>query len=139
MKVLIDTNILIDYISKREPYFEAANSILMLCANEEIGGCIAAHSVMNSIYITRKEYTLEERRKILIGLCKILDVVGIDRGKIINALNNDDFSDIEDCLQMECAKAFTVDYIVTRNIKDFEKSVIPAILPDKFLEIIKNR
>lgn len=94
---------------------------------------------MNSIYITRKEYTLEERRKILIGLCKNLDVVGIDRGKIINALNNDDFSDIEDCLQMECAKAFSVDYIVTRNIKDFEKSVIPAILPDEFLKIIESR
>jgi hypothetical protein len=40
---------------------------------------------------------------------------------------------------MECAKAFTVDYIVTRNIKDFEESVIPAILPDELLKIIKNR
>ena len=98
MKVLIDTNILIDYISRREPYFEAADKIIMLCANEKLEGCIAAHSVMNSLYITRKEYTLEERRKILIAICRILDVVGIDRGKIINALNNDDFSDIEDCL-----------------------------------------
>ena len=56
--------------------------------------------------------------------------LSVDRGKIINALNNEDFSDIEDCLQMECAKAFSVDYIVTRNIKDFEKSIIPAILLD---------
>lgn len=48
MKVLIDTNILIDYISKREPYFEAADKIIMLCANEKLEGCIAAHSVMNS-------------------------------------------------------------------------------------------
>lgn len=138
MKILIDTNILIDYISKREGYFNNANHIISLCANDKIDGCIAAHSVMNAIYITRKEYTIAERKKILSGLCKILTLVGIDKEKILSALENDAFSDVEDCLQTECAKEFSADYIITRNIKDFQYSTVPAVLPDDFLHIINS-
>lgn len=136
MKVLIDTNVLIDYISKREPYFNSANSIMMFCSDDVLDGCIAAHSIMDAFYITRKEYTIEERKSILSRICLIVDVVGIDSVKIMNALNNNDFSDVEDCLQMECAKEFSSDYIVTRNVKDFEHSSIPAILPEDFLKLL---
>ena len=136
MRILIDTNVLVDYIAKREPYFENAEYIITLCANEKIQGCIAAHSVMDAIYITRKEYTVDERRKILMRICCILDVIGIDKRKIEKILTNDEFSDVEDCLQMECAKEFCADYIVTRNIKDFQNSVIKSILPDEFLKMV---
>lgn len=136
MRILIDTNVLIDYISKREPYFFNAEQIITLCANEKIYGCIAAHSVMDAIYITRKEYSIDERKNILKKICLILDVVGVDKYKIINSLSNDKFTDIEDCLQMECAKEFFADYIVTRNIKDFKNSVIKPIMPDEFLKMV---
>ena len=137
MKVLLDTNILIDYISKRYPYFDNARLIISMCADEKINGCIAAHSVMNAIYITRKEYTLEERKNIFLWICSVLTVIDIDNRKIINILTDNCFTDIEDCLQTECAKDFSADYIVTRNIKDFESSIIPAILPEDFIKLIK--
>ena len=70
----------------------------------------------------------------MIRLCNLLTVVGIDKAKIISALANDDFTDVEDCLQSECAKEFSADYIVTRNVKDFQNSEIPAISPDEFLK-----
>ncbi len=133
MTVLLDTNILIDFIAQREYYFDNASKIISLCVNDKIKGCIAAHSVMNTFYITRKDFSIDERRKILSGLCKILTVVGIDYNKISNALNNENFSDIEDCLQMECAKEFSANYIITRNIDDFVNSEIKPILPDDFL------
>lgn len=136
MRVLLDTNILIDYISKRAPYEENARRILQLCMEKEIDGCIAAHSVMNIFYILRKEMSLEERRSFLIDLCKFLTVVGIDKNKIVNALKNDNFSDVEDCLQDECAAAFSAEYIVTRNVNDFENSKVKAITPDEFLELL---
>ena len=136
MRILIDTNVLIDYISKREPYFFNAEQIITLCANEKIYGCIAEHSVMDAIYITRKEYSIDERKNILKKICLILDVVGVDKYKIINSLSNDKFTDIEDCLQMKCAKEFFADYIVTRNIKDFKNSVIKPIMPDEFLKMV---
>ena len=77
-----------------------------------------------------------ERKRILLGLCKILNVIGIDIEKIVSSLNNKNFTDVEDCLQSECAKDISADYNITRNIKDFENSEIKAISPDTFLEMI---
>jgi len=137
MKVLIDTNVLIDFILTREPYADDAENILTFCKNKKITNYITSHSIMNIFYILRKEYTLEDRRSILLNLCKILDVIGIDSNKIENALKNEKFSDMEDCLQSECADSSNSDYIITRNIKDFRESKVPAIEPDKFLQKIK--
>ncbi len=136
-RVLIDTNILIDYISEREPFSESARSILLLCMNNKLDGGIAAHSVMNTFYILRKDFTITERRGFLLDICTFLTVVGIDKSKIVSALEDTDFSDVEDCLQVECAKDFNAEYIITRNIKDFTESDIPAISPDDFLKIIQ--
>ncbi|MCH5348302.1 MAG: PIN domain-containing protein [Oscillospiraceae bacterium] len=134
MKILIDTNVLIDYILRREPYTDDAEKIIFLCKNMQIEGCIAAHSIMNIFYILRKLMTLEKRKKFLNYISEFIEIIGIDRRKIISAVNNDQFTDVEDCLQTECAKEFSADYIVTRNVKDFQNSTIPAISPDDFLK-----
>lgn len=136
MKILIDTNVLIDYIMRRVPYSDDAEKIIYLCKNMQVKGCMAAHSVMNILYILRKEMTLAETKTFILCLTEFIEIVGIDRKKIINILTDDSFSDVEDCLQYECAKAFEADYIVTRNIKDFENSLIPAILPNDFIKLI---
>ena len=136
MKILIDTNILIDFYAKRPRYFETARTIIIACTEKTVDGCIAAHSITNAFYILRKDLSSDDRRNMLKNLCCIIDVIGIDSEKLIAALGNDDFSDVEDCLQTECAKVFGADFIVTRNIKDFEHSEIPAILPEDFLKII---
>lgn len=134
MRVLLDTNILIDLIARRPSFVQNAEAILELCAEKQIDGCIAAHSVMNAFYILRKDLSVEERRKVLAELCELLTVVGIDKPKILSALENDKFTDVEDCLQSECAKAISADYIVTRNVGDFQNSAVLAVLPDEFLK-----
>ena len=136
MRVLLDTNVIIDFMARRPFFVQNADAILDLCSEKRIDGCIAAHSVTNAFYILRKEITDEERRNVLSYLCRLLTVVGIDKEKLISALENDDFSDVEDCLQSECAKAFSADYIVTRNVMDFQNSIVPAILPDDFLKTV---
>lgn len=120
----------------REPYSTDAEKILLLCKNKKITGYIASHSIMNIFYIFRKEYTSKERRIILLNLCKLLDVIEIDGNKIENALRNEKFSDMEDCLQTECAISSNADYIITRNTKDFKESNVQAIEPNEFLIII---
>lgn len=134
MRVLIDTNILADVLLGRDPYYDIAYNILTMCADKKIYGYIAAHSVPNLFYILRKSITKEERREALKDICQIVKVEGIDSFKILSALDNEDFSDFEDCLQEECAVAISADYIVTRNAKDFASSRVPAILPDEFLK-----
>lgn len=133
MKILIDTNILIDYLVKREPFYNNSKEIIIKCGKKEIDGFIAAHSVMNAFYILRNTYSSEERRKILLKLCKAITIIGIDEIKIKNSLMNADFKDIEDCLQTECAAECDAEYIITRNIKDFAASRIAPILPENFL------
>lgn len=134
MRVLIDTNVLIDYILNRKPFANSAERIVVLCKDRKVDGGIAAHSVMNIFYILRKEFTIEERKEFLYYLSEITEIVGVDKSKILDALNNDDFSDFEDSVQCECAKAFHADYIITRNVKDFSKCTVKPITPDAFLE-----
>lgn len=136
MRILIDTNILIDVIARREPFFADALKIFELCQQEIVDGTIAAHSVVNMAYILRKQFTPDELRQILLRLCKIFQVEAIDLGKLIAALSNRDFSDFEDCLQTQCALNARADYIVTRNVKDFAASEVPAVTPEDFFNIL---
>lgn len=134
-RILIDTNVLLDYLLTREPYFEDAKNVILSCADGKINGCIAAHSIPNMFFILRKDYNAKERREILSNLCSIFDVEGIDKGKLLAGLANEDFSDFEDCLQMECAKSYGADYIVTRNVSDYATSEIKAIEPKEYLTL----
>ena len=136
MKILIDTNILIDFYAARPDYYDSAMKIMDACTEMKIDGCIAAHSITNAFYILRKNLSAQVRRDTLKDLCTIITVIGIDSDKLISALDNDAFSDVEDCLQMECAKEFSADYIVTRNVKDYEHSSVPAISPEDFLKLL---
>ena len=65
MRVLIDTNILVDLLLGREPYYDIAYDILTMCADKKIYGYLAAHSVPNLFYILRKFLTKEERREVI--------------------------------------------------------------------------
>lgn len=138
MRVLIDTNVLLDFLLGREPYFSNADRIIKMCADRKIQGFMAAHSVPNMFYILRKDMSEEARREVLLNLCDILAVEGIDSVKIVAALKNSTFSDLEDCLQSDCAKRIKADYIITRNMKDFEHAEVSAILPEDFLKAAQD-
>ena len=137
--ILVDTNIALDHLDNREPYRENAGKILALCADGSCVGFIAAHSITNIFYILRKKLTPVERKEILLNLCDVLEVSGIDHGKLLEALQNNNIDDIEDCLQINCAKAIGAEYIVTRDLEDFSQSPIPAISPEDFLEFVKKQ
>ena len=133
MIILVDTNVVLDVLMKREPYTEAAQHILTKCANREIVGYLAANSIPNLFYILRKAYSQKERRKFIKNLCDIFRISDLNAEKIMAAAENEDFSDFEDCLQDECAAQNHADYIITRNTDDFSNSNIPAVTPSDFL------
>lgn len=132
MRVLIDTNVLIDYMTHREQFFDEAKKIIGLCADNKIKGYIAAHSITDSFYIMRK-YPLDISRTLLNEMCRVMSVVGIDYERLIAAINNLRFDDIEDCLQSVCAQSCGAECIITRNLEDFKGSEITAISPRDFL------
>lgn len=129
MKVLIDTNIILDVLLNRQPFFEYSKAVMEYCKSSAIQGYIAAHSITNLFFILRKLFTEDERRKILINLCEFIQIVEINENNILSALKNYCFKDFEDCLQAECAASCGAEYIVTRNIEDFLSSPVPPIAP----------
>jgi len=131
MKILVDTDIALDFLINREPFFKESYAVIQRCL-EDVDGYISAHSVNNIFYILRKHCSIEERRHLLYEICSILDVVGTSKEQVFNSINNEHFIDFEDCLQVECAKSKGIDFIVTRNISDFLNSEIKAILPIDF-------
>jgi len=139
LRILIDTNVFLDYLLCREPYDQSARNIIFACKQGKVLGCIAAHSISDMFFILRKTFSIEERRNLLQSLCELFEIESIDRVKVLKALKNEHFSDFEDCLQMECAVSFQADYIVTRNCDDFKNSEIPCIEPDDFGKLIFNK
>lgn len=138
MVILVDTNIIVDVLMKREPYMQEAQEILTKCASREITGYLAAHSIPNLFYILRKSYTQEESRTFIKELCSIFRISDLNAKKILSAAENKSFSDFEDCLQEECALEVMADYIVTRNPTDFVSSRVRIIKPRELLELLRG-
>ena len=134
MVILIDTNVILDHLIPREPFADIAGELLRLCFHQKCRGYIAVHSITNIFYILRKHLSASKRKAMLMELCEFVEVAGIHKKHIIDALADEDFDDLEDCLQAECARMVNADYIVTRNIADFSASPIPAILPEDLLQ-----
>jgi predicted nucleic acid-binding protein len=136
MVVLIDTDVLIDYLSEREPFYQNAEKVIELRRKHKFNGYISTQCIANIFYVLRKDFSVIERKEILLGLCCLFSVSSVNEEMCVAALENDEFYDLEDCLQMHCAISVDADYIVTRNVKDFEHSSIPAITPERFLNMI---
>lgn len=133
--VLVDTNVLLDYLTTRKPYFNDSYAILLMCAEEKINGYVAFHSIPDIYYILRKTHDTRVRREMLLGICNILTVTSASHESVISAIKNDMFKDLEDCLQDKCAAEVNADYIITRNISDFKSSKVKAVTPEQFLSI----
>ena len=134
--ILVDTNVVLDWMLRRQYFHQAATQVVGLCMSGEVKGYLAVHSILNVFYITRKDFSLVQRQDLSKLLCDRFEIVGIDRRMILDVLNYGDFRDIEDGLQIRCAAAEGLDYIVTRDPGGFQTSIVPAVLPQVFLEML---
>lgn len=138
MKVLIDTNVILDWIMVREPNAENAKEILKECLFGNIEGYLTSHSLTDLFYILRKDYSVDKRKKLLQLLCEGLCVIPEDKEIIIETLGHEEWKDFEDGLQMQCAKSEGLEYIVTQNLRDFQTSEVEAINEEEFCKVIRN-
>lgn len=136
MKILIDTNVVLTYLSGREdPFAGEADEIMLMCAREEVDGAIAFHS-LSTIWYQARKLPDAIRRDWIKQICELLTVAGAGNRSVLAAVNDVGFRDFEDALQACCAETFQADYIVTANIRDFKgHSGIPALTPGEFLSM----
>ena len=135
MKILIDTNVILDVLCSRPEFLEDALRVFRYCEAKQITGYLSALSVPNIVYIMRRELDRDRIKDILGTLTSIFTVADLRETDLIRAANLD-FSDYEDALQSVCASRIKADYIVTRNIKDFKNSRVPAIKPSELFDRI---
>lgn len=131
MRVFVDTNVLIDYVCKREPFFTAAKGVFAACYLRKIEIVISSLSIVNTLYIGRK-YGSEVLREKLLALSQIIQVADLSANMVLQTLNSD-WADYEDALQDATSILNNADCIVTRNQKDFSKSSLPVYTAEQLL------
>ena len=132
MKVLIDANIILDVLEKRQLHFEASAAVWKLCETEQIEGFISALSFANLVYVLRKELSAGDIEDVLTKLGLIFDFTALEVSDIQKAAELR-WKDFEDAIQSVSAERIKADYIITRNVRDYKESRIPAFTPEEFL------
>lgn len=138
MRILIDTNVIIDALTSRKPWNESAEKIFIMAANNIIEMYITASSATDIYYLVRKHLQSKEQSKQVMSklytFVGILDVIDKD---CLEALVSQ-ISDYEDAVIEQVARRTDMDYIITRNTKDFEYSYTDTILPDDFVKMLEE-
>ena len=137
MKVLIDTNVIVDVLQSREPWCKQGQAIFMAVANKRISGCITAKEAADIHFFARKQFigqsdVDEKARSVLaklFALFEVLDSLAEDCQNALGIRNGD----YEDAMMMETATRSGVDCIVTRNGTHFSGGSVPVYSPDEFL------
>jgi predicted nucleic acid-binding protein len=132
MRVLFDTDVVLDLILDREPFVEAAAALFELHEQGRIDAYISSITLVNAFYLTRKNKGIEGARRAVKELLAILSVCALDR-LILEDAHRLAFTDYEDAVQHATATASNLDAIVTRNLKDYKNATLPTFLPTEFL------
>ncbi|MEX0982214.1 MAG: PIN domain-containing protein [Bacteroidales bacterium] len=137
MRLLIDTNIILDIALKRDPFFKASADFFKSINNKTIFGFVTATTVTDIYYIAKKERGHSIAIEFIGNLIQLVDLIGIDKEIIIEALTLD-LVDFEDSIQSVASSYNQIDLIITRNTKDFKASKIKAMTPVEFLSLSKK-
>lgn len=136
-KLFLDTNIVIDLLARREPFYEEAAILFTMADKQQIQLFVSALTFANTNYILLHEMKPEEAKLILRKLKLIVQVLSLDEKIVGLSLNDNDFKDYEDAMQYYTALENGADAIITRNLKDFQKAKLPAMTAAQFLKGIR--
>ena len=136
-KLFVDTNIVIDLLSRREPFFEEAAELFTLADKKHVELSVSSLTIANTSYALLRQMDYNKATSILSKLRLILKVLPLDDKIIGLALNDETFSDFEDGLQFFTAIENEQELIITRNLKDFKNSKLPTMTAKQFIKTIE--
>ncbi len=133
-KVIIDTDVILDFFFDRKPFANYSAEILNLCATKKLKGYTTPVIISNVYYLLRKTAKHDTIIEKIKQLLNIIDIIKIDKNAVLNALNSD-FKDFEDALQnFSAIESGQINIILTRNLKDFKKSELAILTPETYLK-----
>ena len=133
MRVLFDTNVILDAVLERLPFYHSSALALSRASSPRLQGYVSAHAIPTIAYIVGKTKTAKDVRRVLESLLSGLSVAAVTEAGIRRALISP-LADFEDAVTLAAAEECQANYIVTRNTRDFARSSVRAILPEIFLE-----
>lgn len=135
-KLFVDTNIFANWLIADNSCHDESSQLIKVCLMGNAVGYISSHSLTDLFYITRKHFSVDERRLFLRLILSRFNVVPESEDMFSSVLADFNCKDLEDGLQMECAARERVDFIVTENIRDFKSSRIRALSAKEALSVV---
>ena len=135
MRVLLDTDVTLDFVLQRQPFFIEADEIFLRCTNGEFEAYVCDITPINVFYIARREMEHSKVLQAISDLIKTIKICTAERFILQNALTSP-IMDYEDAVQHECARSENLDAIVTRNVKDYKNASVEIYSPNEFLKQI---
>ena len=137
MKVLFDTNVILDLLLKRDPFHEDAYALVSKVELGEIKGYLCATTITTIHYFLAKQEGKEKAMKVLSTLLKLFEVANVTRSVLVDAIEVDDY-DYEDAVLYKSAYYAGANFIVTRDKKGFKKSEVSVLSPKEMLDLMKG-
>lgn len=135
MRLMIDTNIFLDVLTRRDPFYADSRAVLELCESKKVLGFVSASSVTDIFYLVHRYlHNTEMAYKALGSVLDIAKVLSVTNDDVLNAYLIR-ASDFEDCLLATCAKSGNCDAIVTRNKGDFLTFGVTLLTPKEVLDL----
>lgn len=133
MKIVIDNNIILDVFQNREPFVQYSSKVLRLVETKQIKGYVTANSITDIHYVLARSLKDKEKLYTVIDiLLQLIDMIDVTAKDVRKAFHPQ-VTDFEDELISVCAQRAKIDYIISRNTKNFTNSPVPAITPEDFL------
>ena len=138
MRLMIDTNIVLDVLLERKGFYDQSRAVLTLCEERKVQGFVSASAVTDIFYLTKRALgSLDDTYKVISSLLSIVKVLTVTNDDVINAFQQK-AKDFEDCLLATCAKSNKCDCIVTRNKKDFITCGVTLYSPEELLLLFEK-
>lgn len=138
-RIFVDTNIVLDLLSRRLPFYDEAATLFTLADTKQIELSVSALTVANTAYILLNQMDSGEAKAVLRKLQLIIKILPLNDKVIGLALNDKAFVDFEDGLQYYTAIENNQEIIITRNLKDFKSSTLPVMTAQQYLKTIESR
>jgi len=133
-KLLIDCNILIDWLTDRPPFSIYANKLLVLIENKIVKGLVSPLTLSNTYYILRKQTNKKIANEFLIDVLNLFSIVDITKEITLSAIKNR-YKDFEDDLHYQTAIKNNIDFLITRSKADFLKNKIQIMTAEEYLKL----
>uniref|UniRef100_A0A7C9JME2 PIN domain-containing protein n=1 Tax=Muribaculaceae bacterium Z82 TaxID=2304548 RepID=A0A7C9JME2_9BACT len=138
MNLMLDTNIVLDHVGRREPFYELSRRTCLLGIVGEARTFVATSMVTDLFCLLRKDFGSAEAQRMIQEDLGFLEMVSVTPDDVAEALAQR-WTDFEDCLVARCAQKVGADYIITRNVDDYKRSTVRAVTPQQLFDELDAR